>query len=260
MTRENVADILCIGAQRTMTSWLHQLLSAHPGTWAFPNFEPLTSTNKEAHFWDRNRHRGADWYRVLMRPLDDGLKSLDCTPEYAFLSRAQIAECKALSPGATVIYLLRDPLARAISAIRMHTMWATGNAAPDAHRITFDDAFRERCKHARLWQHGDYAANVARWREQYPDMLVLNYEEVAADPVAAAHRIAAACGLKAPEGDDLITFETRAARTVWQAPRYPLDPACIQFLHGALWPQREACANDLGLTFAEGDRILEDIR
>ena len=52
MTRSSAADILCIGAQRAMTSWLHHGFSSHPDVWAFPNFEPLTSTSKEAHYWD----------------------------------------------------------------------------------------------------------------------------------------------------------------------------------------------------------------
>jgi hypothetical protein len=242
-----------------MTSWLHQVLAAHPGTWAFPNFEPVTSTSKEAHYWDWNHRRGPDWYRVLTRPLDDTLKSLDFTPEYAFLDGGQIDECKALNPEATVIYLLRDPLARAISAIRMHTMWATKNAAPEDHRIAFDRHFRERCSNARLWKHGDYAANADRWRKRYPNLVILNYEDLAADPVAGADRIVAACDLPSLIGPARDLFEARARRMIWQTPRYALDDDCIHFLHGALWPQRQACAEALGLTFTEGDRILEGL-
>ena len=184
MSRRNAADILCIGAQRAMTSWLHQVLAAHPQTWVFPNFEPLTSTSKEAHYWDRNAKRGPDWYKVMMRPLDDTLQSLDFTPEYAFLSNDQIAECKALNPDAKLIYILRDPLARAVSAIRMHTMWATQNAEAQAHQVTFGAAFLKRCQHARLWDHGAYCANIRRWRRRYPDLLVLNFEDLKHDPVA----------------------------------------------------------------------------
>ncbi len=64
--RENVTDILCIGAQKASTSWLHHVINAHQRTYAFPNSEPVTSTDKEAHFWDWNHHRGLDWYRNLM--------------------------------------------------------------------------------------------------------------------------------------------------------------------------------------------------
>lgn len=257
--RQNAADILCIGAQRAMTSWLHQALSAHPGTWAFPDFHPATSSSKEAHYWDWNHKRGADWYRVLTRPLNDVLQSMDFTPEYAFLTRPQIAECKALNPAAKVVYILRDPLARAISGIRMHTMWASNNAKPDELTLRMDKPFRERCKNARIWDHGDYARNLRRWREHYPDLLVLNYEDLRTDPQAGFRRVLEHCGLDWDSLDEpaRATLTQRAARHVWATPAYPLDANCLDFLHGAMWPLREALTQETGITFTEGDRLLE---
>lgn len=262
MTRENAADILCIGAQRSMTSWLHHVLAAHPGAWAFPAFDPLTSTAKEAHYWDWNHRRGPDWYRVLMRPLDDRLKSLDFTPGYAFLSAAQIAECKALNPTAKVVYILRDPLARAISSIRMRTVWATDHAAADAHRLQFDKTFLDRCANARLWDHGDYARNVAHWRAQYPDLIVVSFEDLRDDPVGGALRLMDQCGLPVADlsPEQRAGIEQRALRRIWETPPYPLAPDCIHFLHGATLLAREACAEHLGLTFSEGAAILEAAR
>ena len=259
MSRENVTDILCIGAQRAMTSWLHHVLAAHPGCVSFPNFEPVTSTSKEAHYWDWNHQRGRDWYRVLMRPLDDHRLSMDFTPEYAFLRTEQIAECQQLSPGAKVIYILRDPLARAVSAIRMHTLWATNNAGADQLRIGFDGAFLERCKAARLWDHGAYAANVARWRHHYPDMLLINYEDLRADPWAGLGKICTHLGLGLDALDEATreTLAVRAARHVWTVTPYPLTPDALHFLHGATWNDREAALNDLSLRFTEGAALLE---
>jgi len=262
MSRANAADILCIGAQRSMTSWLHHVMAAHPGAWAFPAFDPLTSTTKEAHYWDWNHRRGADWYRVLMRPLDDRMKSLDFTPDYAFLTEAQIAECKALNPDAKVIYILRDPLARAVSAIRMHTVWATNHAAADAHRIAFDQKFLDRCSNAKLWDHGAYLRNVSRWRAQYPDLIVVNYEELRADPVGRALQLLDRCGLATDTlaADQRATIEHRAGRRIWETPAYPLEPDCVHFLHGATLLARAACSEHLGLTFTEGPAILEAVR
>jgi len=259
MSRANVTDIVCIGAQRAMTSWLHGVLSAHPEVTSFPNFQPVTSTSKEAHYWDWNHDRGADWYRVLMRPLDEHQKSIDATPDYAFLSSAQIGECKALSPEARVIYILRDPLARAVSAIRMHTMWATKGAAAEVHRITLDKAFVERCKHARLWDHGAFVENVKRWRAHYPDLLVVNYEDLRAAPRAGAKRLAIHCGLPWDALDDAARapIHQRADREVWQATPYPIDPDCIHFLNGALMHEREAAERQLGMVFTEGAQLLE---
>ena len=259
MTRANAADILCIGAQRAMTSWLHGAMAAHPATWAFPSFEPVTSTSKEAHYWDWNHRRGPDWYRVLMRPLQDDLKSLDFTPEYAFLNDRQIEECATLNPSARVIYILRDPLARAVSAIRMHTLWASRNAPADAVRVTLDAGFLDRCRAARIWDHGDYAANLRRWRRRYPDLLVLSFEELRARPLDGLRRALAHCGLDWDGLDEATraTLSERARRHVWATPHYPLDADCLHFLHGAMWPLREALKADTGLTFEEGETLLE---
>ena len=256
MSRETVTDILCIGAQRAMTSWLHQVLTAHPGVAPFANFDPVTSTNKEAHYWDWNHRRGADWYRTLMRPLKDGVKSLDFTPEYAFLDEGQIAECKALSPGARVIYLLRDPLARAVSAIRMRTVWASNNAPADAVTLSLDHDFLERCRNAALHSHGAYAANLRRWRARYPDILVLNIEAVQADPMAALTRIFEHCALPAPDAETAERLGQRAANHIWVTPKYRLNADCLHFLHGLTWLEREAIAAE-GFTFTEGAALLD---
>jgi Sulfotransferase domain. len=262
MSRDNVADILCIGAQRSMTSWLHQALSAHPATWAFPNFQPVTSTSKEAHYWDWNHHRGPDWYRVLMRPLVEGRKSLDFTPEYAFLNDRQIEDCQDLNPSARVIYILRDPLARAVSAVRMHTVWATKHAPAEGARLHMDQTFLDRCRNARLWDHGAYTANLRRWRRRYPDLLVLNFEELRANPLAGYRKVLTHCGLDWAGLDDATraTLTERAQRHVWATPAYGLDPDCLHFLHGAFWPQREALKAETGITFEEGDALLEGVQ
>lgn len=261
--RENFADILCIGAQRSMTSWLHHVLAAHPGTWTFPNFNPVTSTSKEAHFWDWNRDRGLDWYRFLMTPLDDrSLKSMDFTPEYALMSDAEIAECRRINPGARVIYILRDPLCRAVSALRMHTLWRSRNAPADKARIVFDEGFMKLAEGAKLWSHAAYTANAARWRRHYPDLLVLNFEALAADPEAGLSRVLAHCAL--PEGAmndaQTLTLRQRAGKRLWETPAYPVDPDALHYLHGALWAERRAAEAEFGFAFTEAEALLTAAR
>ncbi|MCB1405283.1 MAG: sulfotransferase [Rhodobacteraceae bacterium] len=261
MTRASATDILCIGAQRSMTSWLHRVMSAHPQTWAFPNFGPVTSTSKEAHYWDWNHHRGADWYRVLMRPLEDSRHSLDFTPDYAFLNDDQIGECHRLNPTAKVVYILRDPLARAVSALRMHTVWASQNAAPDKLTLRYGQQFLDRCKHARLQEHGAYVANIRRWRRRYPDLLVLSFEDLRADPLAGMQAILAHCALDSdgisPQDRERMT--SRAQEVIWKTPAYPLDADCLHYLHGLTWAERQAVAHELGMRFTEGPSMIESI-
>ncbi len=256
--RANVTDILCIGAQKASTSWLHHVLNAHPRTYAFPNSRPVTSTNKEAHFWDWNRKRGIDWYRKLMTPPDPARLSLDFTPEYSTLPDGDIAECKRLNPEARVIYVLRDPLARAVSAIRMHTKWRSNDAAAEALEVAFDDDFIALVKRAGLNAMGSYVANYQRWARHYDDILVLNYEDIRADPHAMVARVFTHCGLTLEEmpPEARAEFDQRMEKRVWASVRYPVSAQALHFLHGLMWPKREAAESFFGMKFAEYREVL----
>lgn len=261
-TRENCADILCIGTQKASTSWLHHVLNAHPRTHSFPSSEPVTSTNKEAHFWDWNHDRGVAWYRELMTP-DDPIKlSLDFTPEYSMLSEGQIAECKDLNPTARVIYVLRDPLARAISALRMHTKWRSQGARAEGVEIRYDQDFLELVARARIVEMSAYVANYVRWSKHYDDILVLNYEDILQDRHAVIARIHAHCGLEteALSPDAQAEFDKRMEKRVWVSTRYNVQSEALYFLHGLLWPKRQAAERFFGLAFEEYLDVLAEDR
>lgn len=253
MSRENVADILCIGCQKGSTSWLHSVLNTHPRTHSFPYSEPITSTNKEAHFWDWNHKRGVDWYRQLMTPRDPAKKAMDFTPEYAFLDDSQIAECKALNPGARVIYILRDPLARAVSAIRMHMLWRLGKEHSEP--LHLDPSLYAFVSAARLDRHGDYLHNLRAWQKHYPDMLVLNYEGFHTDRAGSVANVFAELGLDIADANQRDLQRLLGGR-VWESEKFAMDRAVLLFLQGLTWRFRQEVADDLGMRFAEGDRLL----
>ncbi|MEM9267463.1 MAG: sulfotransferase domain-containing protein [Pseudomonadota bacterium] len=259
MARDNIADVLCIGAQKTSTSWLHHVLNVHPKLHVFPNSKPVTSTNKEAHFWDWNRSRGVEWYRELMTPPDPDLMSMDFTPEYAFLPARDVEECKSLNPTARVIYVLRDPLSRAVSALRMHAKRETGDADPAEHRITFCDETLDMIGRARILEHSSYVANHARWAKQYDDILVLNYEDILATPREVVEQIYSFLGFAMTDLSDeqSETFETRFARKVWKSVEYPVDRDVLMFLHGLVWQKRQAAESHFGFEFREFEKDLD---
>ncbi|GAB4260697.1 MAG: hypothetical protein Kow0013_04470 [Pararhodobacter sp.] len=255
--RENITDILCIGCQKGSTSWLHSVLMTHPGVHAFPDMSPVTSTNKEAHFWDWNHHRGIDWYRDLMRSQDPSKLTMDFTPEYALLQDSQIAECKALNPTARVIYIVRDPLARAVSAIRMHMLWRLGKDHDEPLRL--DEQLYFFARNARLTLHGDYVRAINAWRRHYPDLIVLNYEEFHTDRAGSVTRIFDMLGLDMGriEGRGRTDFDRLMKGRVWASEQFAIDRAALMFLHGLTWPFRKAAEEQLGMRFAEGERLLQ---
>lgn len=258
MSRDNIADILCIGCQKGSTSWLHSVLNCHPLTHAFPDSEPITSTDKEAHYWDWNHHRGPEWYRRLLAPPRDDMRTMDFTPEYAFLTDAQIAECKALNPTARVIYLLRDPLARAVSALRMQILWHLGKDRTEP--LHLDATGEHLMREANLAAHGDYLRNLRAWQRQYPDLIVLNYEDFhthRADSVAA---ILARLELPvdAIVGEQRGVLEALLAGRVWASEPFAMDRAVLMTLHGLTWRFRQDCQRELGIRFSEGQRLLAE--
>ncbi|MCC5971769.1 MAG: DUF1792 domain-containing protein [Pararhodobacter sp.] len=255
--RKNITDILCIGCQKGSTSWLHSVLARHPDTWPFPDSHPQTSTNKEAHFWDRNHARGVDWYRRLMTPPDPHLKSMDFTPEYAFLPDSHVGECKRLNPDAKVIYILRDPLARAVSALRMRMLWRFG--ASSGVRLEMGKLLFQMLPHAALDQHGSYVRNFETWRRHYPDMLVLNYEELHAKRANSVARIMAFAGLDAARltGEHRTGFDAIMAGRVWESEKFPVDRDVLIYLQGFTARTRAAVRNTFGFEFTEGQQMLD---
>lgn len=173
-------DFLGLGAQKAGTSWLHANLAQHPRV-RFPG-------GKEVHFWDRERERGIHWYREVFKDDGEGRLRGDLTPAYSILPGEAVSEIAREFPRLKLFFLMRDPVQRAWSSARMALARAEmrSDEASDAWYV---DHFRSRGSLAR----GDYAATLDRWLAAFPraSLLLLRYEDLAADPAAAAR---AACG------------------------------------------------------------------
>jgi hypothetical protein len=253
MARDNVADILCVGTQKAGTSWLHTMCNVHPKTYSFPNRKPITSTNKEAHFFDWNPYKGVDWYRELLTPLTADKLSMDFTPEYSILTRGHVKLCRNLSPSAKVFYIVRDPVKRAMSALRMHYMWQAGDE--DVVEIKYDDKFLRIFQEARIVNFSSYVASVSLWREFYPRLHILNYEDTLANPRQFILDVWQKIGLS---WDDLDSdkerlFEEKLKTKVWETKKYEVFPEVIDYLNVVLRPHKEFAERELGVKFNEGN-------
>lgn len=99
-------NVVVIGAQKCGTSTLHYYLRLHP--------EVSGSTPKELDFFiaERNWPLGVDWYRGHFDP--EATVRLESSPNYtAYPHFDGVAErMHETVPGAKLIYLVRDPVAR----------------------------------------------------------------------------------------------------------------------------------------------------
>jgi hypothetical protein len=253
MARQNVADILCVGTQKAGTSWMHTMCNIHPNTYSFPNRRPITSTNKEAHFFDWNPYKGVDWYRELLTPMSPEKLSMDFTPEYSLLTRGHIKLCRSLSPSAKVFYIVRDPVARATSALRMHYMWQAKDDAAVVN-IDYDDKFLRIFQEARIVNFSSYVASADLWREFYPNMTILNYEDMLNDPRKFILGVWEKIGLdwNALGSDKEALFEEKLKTRVWETKKYEVAPQVTDYLNTVLRPHREFAERELGVSFALG--------
>lgn len=135
-------DFLVVGAQRAGTTWLHRVLRQHPALWLPPV--------KELHYFDKpeirrtilNAHerrrvglkrlrsldpwllrfwlgrRDDRWYASLFAAARArGLVTGEITPAYATLPVPVLRRIAALNPSLRLVFIMRDPVDRAWSAV-----------------------------------------------------------------------------------------------------------------------------------------------
>jgi len=149
--------LLCVGAQKTGTTWLHAQLKNHPQIGfsdvkevhyfnTIHNGSILLTTRKVSHIKkliENNRFALENYFTKLSqgKPVDKGIEKLlspvndewyinhlktdkkyaaDFTPEYALLPDAGFENIKNISKKQKVIFIMRDPIARAKSAIQYY--------------------------------------------------------------------------------------------------------------------------------------------
>lgn len=171
-----------IGAQKAGTTSLAFLLDQHPGI--------ALSDPKEPNFYTHHWEEGLDWYRACFNAPDDTML-LDASPSYTAMPVGlagavaaqpdhplmQIpARIHQVRPDAKLIYMLREPAARAHSA-HYH------NVRAGRERQAFRKAITES---AYILPTGNYAAQLAHYLAHFPRTAVhvILFEDFARDPLA----------------------------------------------------------------------------
>ena len=101
---------LGIGVPRAGTTWLHQLLSAHPDVY-------LPSRRKEVRFFDRHHEEGQGWYEGFFCPPDEAGRYAaigEISPQYLYCDACP-DRISTLLPEAKLLVMLRHPVDRAYS-------------------------------------------------------------------------------------------------------------------------------------------------
>ena len=190
---------LGIGAQRSGTTWFTDLLTQHPQVGLG------TNGKKEQHLL----HKVADG---VIEPADyldlfpaDGVRRGDWTPQYLRHASAPAAAARWL-PDAPVLVLLRDPVERFRSAMRLAA--TRGKSWPYPVPIT-----------VQTWT-GFYADQLAAWASHVgrERMVVMVYEDVRRNAQAAVDRVWRLLGVDPVPLHDVETASGSSSRAEWDWP------------------------------------------
>jgi hypothetical protein len=225
---------LGIGAQKSGTTWLHDNLSRHPQVWLPPIKElhhldhrspPLLTRllsrkqwlrNARSHLWRCSvkalrggsredlawatryclRTRNDAWYGTLFPEIDGRITGEVC-PGYARISAARVAEIYRFMPDTKVIYLLRNPVERAWSALAMHYR----EHYPGGIDTIPEQAIETRLRRPKSWGHGEPAKNLSAWEAYYPaeQIFVGFFDELQEEPGRLLAKILSFLGLDASD-------------------------------------------------------------
>ena len=172
-------DFLCVGPQRTASSWLHKHLVSHPRL-AFPLHV------KETMFFDERFDKGMDWYwQHFGEVAPDALRG-EIAPTY--FDTPEALERLKLYQGLKIIVLVRDPVERTYSLFRHHR---SKGRVPDDYLQAVEQM-------PRIETSGHYARWCSMWESAFGQdhVLYLMQDEVESAPQAVFDRLCGFLGVE----------------------------------------------------------------
>ncbi len=224
---------LGIGAQRSGTTWLTDLLTQHPAVGVG------TNGKKEQHLFQKvaDGRRPLEEYLALFP--DDGVRRGDWTPQYLRHASVPAAAARWL-PGVPVLVVLRDPVERFRSAMRLaatrqQTAW------PYPVPIT-----------VQTWT-GFYADQLDMWAQAVgrDRMHVMVYETVRRDPQGTVDSLWRLLGLDPVPLRDVGRESSSSSRADWE-----WTPGLKESLQTLYRPQAERLTRDWGLDVSAWTSLL----
>ena len=130
-------------------------------------------------------HRSDAWYRSLFAPAA-GRTTGEITPRYSVLPDTAVAHAARVLPDARIVYLIRDPMERAWSNLKM------GADRYGAVESWSGEDLRERVlRRSGVIAMGRYLENLVRWERHFPPerILVGFFDEIADHPDRLLRRV-----------------------------------------------------------------------
>jgi Sulfotransferase family len=232
---KRLPKILCIGAQKAGTSWLYENLRRNPIIWSPPfkelhffDFKFVEESKRWARWHVRSNVRqtlkrpdtadeqkpylhslmeepilNGNWYKRAFFPMPEGSVGFDATPEYCSVPEEGIVFIKKFLDDPFIVYIIRDPLQRALSQIRMNMNRKNWDFSDEA-------AWMEAATDPVIASRGDYRSFIPSWDRVFPNVLYLPFGAIAEDPISVLRSVEQHCDLPLGryEGAHKRVFET----------------------------------------------------
>ena len=161
-------DFICLGAQKSGTTWLYRQLAKHQSIQM-----PVQKELRQFHPWNGDRRR---YSRVFAEAHANGKISGDMTPEY-LVSEAAPQQIKEMKADVKVFAILRNPVDRAFSQYLMGMY--LGNFPTG---LSFLECFKNGSNY--MAKRGMYANQIKCYQRFFTlgkDLQVYFYEDLLAD-------------------------------------------------------------------------------
>lgn len=239
-------DFLCIGAQKAGTSWLNNVLLEHPQIFMPPinelhffdrlgnpkaplrqrqiNLAKRAIKREEAKGSEANRDyvrylrhitsfptANVEWYQEAYSwQVAEGVKKGDITPAYLEIDEKHIRYARELLGPVKLVLIVRRPLDRLLSQLRMWAARPTRTDVPQ-NETEWMELLHET---TRKEQRGSYSGGVPLWRTYFgaENLLVLPYSNMKTDPRGMISEIEDHIGVPRFDGYELLTTQIHVTK------------------------------------------------
>lgn len=246
--KKYLPDFLVISPPKTGSTWLAANLRCHPGIF-------VPDVKEVKYFSLYHRWLDLNWYAGQFRNAGARLKG-EASPSYALLPVQMIRWIHALMPHVKLVFLIRDPIARAWSHARHNYRYREASFTTyqgDIESVP-DERWRESFRHPWLLGSGDYLGQLQRWLSVFPreQIYVDLYERIVTEPRALLQRMLSFLGVDAKQIDwPMFRIEERILSGLEKPLPPPLAAELRRLLHGRSCQLQHFLREKLGLSVSE---------
>ncbi len=225
--RAKLPQFLVISPPKTGSTWLAENLRRHPQLF-------LPPLKEVKYFSTLYKYFDLGWYADHFRPAGERIAG-EASPSYAILPVEQIQAIRRLLPDLKLIFLMRDPIARAWSHAKHSHRYREANfkeSTTEYNDVT-DAQWEVNFFHDWTLTSGDYLGQLKRWCSVFPheQIYVGFYESIGTRPIELLRQVFAFLGVE-PDVD-LAGFPI--SERILQGPKGELTPRLEAALHRLLY-------------------------